>query len=107
AKALGALAAAALALSIMSPTPAAAEPAAPDAQAAPDVDIEGVKSHLSQFQSIATANGGNRVAGSAGYDRSVDYVASKLSAAGFQVTRQPCTSCNGQDENVIADWPGG
>lgn len=107
ARVLAALGAAALALSIMSPTPAAAQPDTPAVQAAPDVDIEGIKSHLSQFQSIATANGGNRVAGSAGYDRSVDYVASKLSAAGFQVTRQPCTSCNGSDENVIADWPGG
>ncbi|ADD45191.1 M28 family peptidase [Stackebrandtia nassauensis] len=106
--ALGAMAAAAMALSILSPTPASAEPAdEATTAAAPDINVEDVKTHLSQFQSIASSNGGTRVAGSAGYDRSVDYVATALSNAGFQVTRQTCTSCNGSDQNVIADWPGG
>ena len=41
--------------------------------------------HLLALQEIATANGGNRAAGTPGYDRSADYVAEKLRAAGYQV----------------------
>ncbi|GAA4910218.1 aminopeptidase S [Stackebrandtia albiflava] len=75
--------------------------------AAPDIDVAAVQAHLTRFQSIADANGGNRAAGTTGYDRSADYVAAELTAAGFDVTRQTCTGCYGQDQNIIADWPGG
>ncbi|RBQ21832.1 aminopeptidase [Spongiactinospora rosea] len=44
-----------------------------------------VKKHLDALQSIADANGGNRAAGSPGYDASVDYVAGKLRKAGYRV----------------------
>ncbi|GLW09571.1 aminopeptidase [Microtetraspora sp. NBRC 13810] len=45
-----------------------------------------VKKHLDALQAIATANGGNRAAGSPGYDASVDYVAGKLRKAGYKVS---------------------
>jgi len=41
--------------------------------------------HLQALQEIATANGGNRAAGSPGYDRSAEYVAERLKAAGYGV----------------------
>ncbi|MGV9979718.1 M28 family peptidase [Micromonospora wenchangensis] len=86
--------------------PATAAPAVA-ALAAPDVQVANVQAHLAQFQSIATSNGGNRRAGSAGYTASVAYVKSKLQAAGYTVTEQTCTSCTYQGNNVIAEWPQG
>ena len=74
---------------------------------APDIDVEKVKGHLSALQTIATSNSGNRRAGSAGYTASVAYVKDKLTAAGFTVTLQRCTSCTYPSDNIIADWPGG
>jgi Zn-dependent M28 family amino/carboxypeptidase len=41
--------------------------------------------HLIAFQRIADRNGGNRSAGSPGYDASVEYAAGKLRQAGFRV----------------------
>ncbi|WP_042938436.1 M28 family peptidase [Rhodococcus sp. AW25M09] len=41
--------------------------------------------HLEQLETIAAANDGNRAAGTAGYDASVDYVLSQLESAGFEV----------------------
>ncbi len=41
--------------------------------------------HLRALQDIATANGGNRAAGTAGYDRSAEYVSEQLAKAGYQV----------------------
>ena len=52
------------------------------------VTLEGVKGHLSALQAIATANGGNRQAGSPGHEASVDYVEAQLEAAGYTTTRQ-------------------
>ncbi len=49
------------------------------------VESEGAFRHLQALQDIATANGGNRAAGTPGYDRSADYVAEKLRAAGYVV----------------------
>ncbi|MBB4969119.1 M28 family metallopeptidase [Saccharothrix violaceirubra] len=49
------------------------------------VSAEGVNRHLIAFQRIADRNAGNRSAGTSGYDASVDYVAGKLRAAGFDV----------------------
>jgi aminopeptidase S len=88
--------------------------AVPAAQAAavaaiPDISLTNVKAHLQQFQSIASANGGNRRSNTAGYTASVNYVANRLTAAGYTVVRQSCTSgcTSGAGPNVIADWPGG
>jgi Zn-dependent M28 family amino/carboxypeptidase len=41
--------------------------------------------HLRALQDIATANGGNRAAGTPGYDRSAEYVAEQLTKAGYLV----------------------
>ncbi|WP_416973414.1 M28 family metallopeptidase [Streptomyces sp. 4F14] len=75
--------------------------------AAPDIPVAGVKAHLSQLQSIATANGGNRAHGRAGYLASINYVKGKLDAAGFTTTVQQFTSSGRTGYNLIADWPGG
>ncbi|MGW2519490.1 M28 family metallopeptidase [Streptomyces sp. NPDC001617] len=85
--------------------PTSATPAL--AAAAPDISVANVKAHLSQLQSIATANGGNRAHGSAGYKASIDYVKAKLDAAGFTTTVQQFTSSGRTGYNLIADWPGG
>jgi Zn-dependent M28 family amino/carboxypeptidase len=47
---------------------------------------EGVREHQAAFQAIADANGGNRLAGTSGYDASVEYVVDTLEAAGWTVT---------------------
>src|SRR5688500_11699738 len=49
------------------------------------VTLEGVREHQAALQAIATANGGNRAAGTSGYDASVDYVVDTLEAAGWDV----------------------
>jgi Zn-dependent M28 family amino/carboxypeptidase len=58
------------------------------------VTLEGVRAHQAAFQGIADANDdefypGSRVAGTEGYAASVDYVAGKLEAAGYDVTLDP------------------
>ncbi|MFD5077459.1 M28 family metallopeptidase [Streptomyces sp. NPDC058371] len=86
---------------------AGAAPAPVAAAAAPDLPVANVKAHLAQFQSIATANGGNRAHGRTGYKASLDYVKAKLDAAGFTTTVQQFTSGGRTGYNLIADWPGG
>ncbi|MGA3488550.1 M20/M25/M40 family metallo-hydrolase [Micromonosporaceae bacterium DT55] len=89
---------------------AVAPAAAPAAlAAAPNISLANITGHLTQFQSIATANGGRRNAASTGYTASVNYVYDKLVAAGFTVVKQPCASgcISGAGPNIIADWPGG
>ncbi|MGC5009217.1 M28 family peptidase [Streptosporangium sp. DT93] len=82
---------------------------APSASAAapPDISLTAVKAHLTQFQSIANANGGNRAHGRPGYLASANYVKGKLDAAGFTTTLQSFTYGGATGYNVIADWPGG
>ncbi len=48
----------------------------------------GVLEHTRRFQAIADENGGNRAAGTPGYDASADYVANELREAGYDVTVQ-------------------
>ncbi|MEI5102224.1 M28 family metallopeptidase [Streptomyces sp. PmtG] len=86
---------------------AATGTSAPTKAAAPDIPVANVKAHLSQFQSIASANGGNRAHGSAGYRASLDYIKGKLDAAGFTTTVQQFSSSGRTGYNLIADWPGG
>src|SRR5882762_1672836 len=58
----------------------------PPASGLSDVTIgEGAFRHLQALQDIAAANGGNRAAGTAGYDRSAQYVSEQLAKAGYQV----------------------
>ena len=49
------------------------------------VSVDATMAHLEKLQEIADANGGTRVAGSKGYDASVDYVAELLRDKGFDV----------------------
>ena len=67
---------------------------APPAPPAPPLDgpalaeavrLDAVLGHLQELERIATENDGNRALGTPGYDASVDYVAGKLRAAGFDV----------------------
>lgn len=108
------LSAAALALTALLAAAAPAAQAAPTVQAAPaavaaapDIPLANVKAHLTQLQSIATANSGNRAHGRAGYKASVDYVKAKLDAAGYTTALQQFTSGGATGYNLIADWPGG
>jgi aminopeptidase S len=73
----------------------------------PDIAVAGVKAHLTQLQSIATANGGNRAHGKAGYLASVTYVKGLLDKAGFTTSQQSFTYNGATGYNLIADWPGG
>jgi aminopeptidase S len=77
------------------------------AVAAPDIPVANVKTHLSQLQSIATANGGNRAHGKPGFLASITYVKGLLDAAGFVTSQQPFTYGGATGYNLIADWPGG
>ena len=51
------------------------------------VTADGVFEHLQALQLIANENGGNRGAGTPGYDASVEYVVQTLEAAGYVVER--------------------
>ncbi|WP_299443358.1 M20/M25/M40 family metallo-hydrolase [uncultured Phycicoccus sp.] len=95
------LLAAALALSALTGT------SPPAHAAAPDISVANVQAHLSQLQSIATANGGNRGTGKPGYLASVNYVKGKLQAAGFTTTTQSFSTSAGTSYNLIAELPGG
>ena len=88
---------------IAAPLPAAAAPLA----APPNISVTNVKAHLSQLQSIATANGGNRAHGRPGYLASVTYVKGLLDSAGFTTQQQSFTYNGATGYNLIADWPGG
>ncbi|MFD6418473.1 M28 family peptidase [Streptomyces sp. NPDC060194] len=97
--------AAALAGLLLATPGASAAPA--QIAAAPDIPLASVKAHLTQFQSIATANGGNRAHGRPGYRASIDYVKGKLDAAGYTTSLQTFTYNGATGYNLIADWPGG
>jgi Iap family predicted aminopeptidase len=56
---------------------------------ASEIRRAGLQQHLRELQEIADENGGNRAAGTPGYAASVDYVAGRLRAAGWDVQRQP------------------
>ncbi|WP_432114568.1 M28 family metallopeptidase [Streptomyces sp. S1] len=99
---------AALALGGLTGTSATARPAeAAGVAAAPDISLTAVKQHLTDLQSIATANGGNRAHGRTGYKASIDFVKAKLDAAGYTTSLQTFTTSGATGYNLIADWPGG
>ncbi|MGW7245022.1 M28 family peptidase [Streptomyces decoyicus] len=89
--------------------PASAISAADRAADAPDIDVTKVQAHLTELNNIATRNGGTRKSSGQGYRDSVAYAKSKLQAAGYTVTEQPCTSgcASGAGPNLIAEWPQG
>jgi len=55
----------------------------------PAITSRELTDHLAALQRIADDNGGNRSAGTRGYDASADYVAARLRDAGWEVRRQP------------------
>jgi Zn-dependent M28 family amino/carboxypeptidase len=55
------------------------------------VSVERIMKHERAFQDIADSNGGTRVTGTRGYDRSAVYVKKQLKAAGYNVTVQEFT----------------
>ena len=52
------------------------------------VTVAGLMEHERRFQAIADEHGGNRAAGTPGYDASAEYVARELRRAGYEVTVQ-------------------
>ena len=52
------------------------------------VTVAGIREHQQALQTIATANGGNRLAGTGGHDDSAVYVHDKMVAAGYDVSYQ-------------------
>jgi hypothetical protein len=52
------------------------------------VTLSGVREHQAAFQSFGNANGGNRLASTAGHDASAQYVYDKMIAAGYNVSFQ-------------------
>jgi aminopeptidase S len=74
-----------------------------------EVDEAGAMQHLQALQKIADEHGGNRAAGTSGYDASVDYVVGVLRRIGFEVST-PAFEVSGEhhdagpgtDRNVIA-----
>lgn len=57
-----------------------------------------VATHLRALQKIADEHGGNRAAGTSGYDASVEYVAGVLRGAGFDATT-PAYEVSGDDDD--------
>ena len=53
------------------------------------VTTQGIVQHARRFEEIAESNGGNRAAGTPGYDASADYVAGELRDAGYDVSVRP------------------
>jgi Zn-dependent M28 family amino/carboxypeptidase len=58
---------------------------APAASQPDSAATAGAFRHLRVLQDIASANGGNRAAGTPGYDRSAEYVSNELAKAGYRV----------------------
>src|SRR5688572_10678714 len=99
--------AAVIAVAALLTTSAIADAAPARVAAAPDIPVANVKAHLTQLQSIATANGGNRAHGRPGYLASINYVRAQLDAVGFTTSVQSFTYSGATGYNLIADWPGG
>ena len=78
-------------------------------QLAGEVSLAGAVKHLQALQKIADEHGGNRAAGTPGYDVSVDYVVGVLHRAGFRVSTptfeasgEGGVGASGPQRNVIA-----
>lgn len=64
------------------------------------VTLDGVLRHLDAFQAIATTHG-DRAAGRPGYQASVNYVVSQLTAAGYVPTVQPFSFPYVEDNSLL------
>ncbi len=83
-----AVAAACLGLGALAPTASAQLDEVNTKRLRDGVTVNGILQHERAFQFIANLNGGTRASGTPGYDASADYVARRLEAAGYEVTRQ-------------------
>ena len=54
-----------------------------------EVTLGGMIEHEQKLQTIANAHQGNRAAATVGYEKSVEYVSSRLEDAGFDVQLSP------------------
>jgi hypothetical protein len=54
-----------------------------------------IMSHLAALQAVAAGNGGNRAAGTSGYEASAGYIEGKLKRAGYEPVRQPAALRSG------------
>lgn len=88
AAATAAAATAALALTTLASGPAQATNPNNSKKMTRAVTVENVHDHLEEFQAIADANGGNRAAGTSGYEESARYVEETLQEAGYTTQRQ-------------------
>ena len=66
------------------------------------VKLAGIREHQAAFQSFSDEHGGNRVAGSPGYDASAEYVYERMAAAGYNVRFQEFTFNFDGDESAPA-----
>jgi Zn-dependent M28 family amino/carboxypeptidase len=90
-----------LALLMASAVPAASAPNNNNsAKLRSAVTIDGILEHEAAFQSFADAAGHNRLSGAPGYEDSVDYVAGRAEAAGYDVEVQEFE----YDLSFLADW---
>jgi Zn-dependent M28 family amino/carboxypeptidase len=88
------LAAAAMCAAVFGLVPAASAVAAdtPTGQAAKlrkAITVQGMQRHQQALQNVAGANGNTRASGTPGYQASVNYIVSQLSAAGYDPVVQP------------------
>ena len=65
-----------------------------------------IRGHLEELQRIGDAHAGNRATGTTGFDASVEYVASQLAAAGYDVERQPLLVAGQPSVNLLAERVG-
>jgi aminopeptidase S len=70
------------------------------------VQVSDIRTHLEELQGVADANGGNRATGTLGFDASVDYVANRLTEAGYDVVRQAFTVDNIPSVNLLVERTG-
>jgi Zn-dependent M28 family amino/carboxypeptidase len=57
----------------------------------PSINVKNILNHLSQLDLIASVNGGNRAAGTSGYQASLGYIVSQLRTTNLQVRTQDFT----------------
>ena len=87
---------------------ATAPEGSPERKLASEVSDAGAMAHLLALQKIADEHGGNRAAGTAGFEATVDYAADVLRGAGFAVSTPTYTVAADEDvqpgtgHNVIA-----
>jgi len=85
---MAAAAAMSMATTVIGASPAAAAPIGDSYRLRDAVEGEQIRRHLKAFKRIAQQNDGTRASGTSGYQASVDYVARKLEAAGYDVRLQ-------------------